>query len=159
MSNDEKLAAGAIAAWKNNLERADKLFSGLDAQALEKELSPGRNRLIYLWGHLTATNDRMLSLLGIAERIHPEFDEIFLSSPDRSAELPPVGVVSEWWTEVNTKLNDGIAKFTPEDWLEKHTAVSEADFAKEPLRNRFAILLNRTNHLAYHLGQTAFVPK
>jgi hypothetical protein len=159
MTNDEKLAAGAIAAWKNNLERADKLFTGLDAQALEKEVSPGRNRLIYLWGHLTATNDRMLSLLGIAERIHPEFDEIFLSSPDRSAELPAIGVMREWWGEVNTKLNDGIAKFTPEDWLEKHTAVSEADFAREPLRNRFAILLNRTNHLAYHLGQTAFVPK
>jgi hypothetical protein len=27
------------------------------------------------------------------------------------------------------------------------------------LRNRLAILLSRTNHLAYHLGQTALRPK
>ena len=26
-------------------------------------------------------------------------------------------------------------------------------FAKDPLRNRFSILLSRTNHLSYHLGQ------
>jgi ribose 1,5-bisphosphokinase PhnN len=39
------------------------------------------------------------------------------------------------------------------DWLQRHTAVSEADFAKDASRNRFAILLSRTNHLSYHLGQ------
>jgi hypothetical protein len=32
-------------------------------------------------------------------------------------------------------------------------AVSEEDFAKDASRNRFAILLSRTNHLSYHLGQ------
>jgi hypothetical protein len=39
------------------------------------------------------------------------------------------------------------------DWLQRHTAVSEEDFAKDTSRNRFAILLSRTNHLSYHLGQ------
>jgi hypothetical protein len=39
------------------------------------------------------------------------------------------------------------------DWLVRHTAVSEPDFVKDPSRNRFAILLSRTNHLSYHLGQ------
>ena len=38
-------------------------------------------------------------------------------------------------------------------WLERHAAVSEEDFAKDPSRNRFAVLLSRTNHLSYHLGQ------
>ncbi len=28
---------------------------------------------------------------------------------------------------------------------------------KELLRNRFAILLSRTNHLSYHIGQAALV--
>jgi hypothetical protein len=32
-------------------------------------------------------------------------------------------------------------------------SVSEEDFAKDTSRNRFSILLSRTNHLSYHLGQ------
>jgi hypothetical protein len=39
------------------------------------------------------------------------------------------------------------------DWLQRHSAVSEEEFAKDPSRNRFSILLSRTNHLSYHLGQ------
>src|SRR5580658_4244369 len=32
---------------------------------------------------------------------------------------------------------------------------SEQDFEREPHRNRFGVLLGRTAHLAYHLGQAA----
>jgi hypothetical protein len=64
-----------------------------------------------------------------------------------------------WWDEVNKRLREGLSRLTPSDWLMKHTAVSEEDFAKDPLRNRLAILLTRTNHLAYHLGQTALLPR
>ena len=39
------------------------------------------------------------------------------------------------------------------DWVQRHSAVSEEDFAKDASRNRFSILLSRTNHLSYHLGQ------
>jgi hypothetical protein len=42
---------------------------------------------------------------------------------------------------------------SPSEWLERHAAVSEEDFAREPHRNRFTVLLGRTGHLAYHLGQ------
>jgi hypothetical protein len=35
--------------------------------------------------------------------------------------------------------------------------VSEEDFAKEPHRNRFTLLLSRTGHLAFHLGQVVLV--
>jgi hypothetical protein len=40
MLNEETLVAGAIATWKGNLERADKLFSGLDQSALESKSRP-----------------------------------------------------------------------------------------------------------------------
>jgi len=50
-------------------------------------------------------------------------------------------------------LFEGFASLSAVDWLKKHGAVSEEDFLKEPLRNRLAILLSRTNHLAYHLGR------
>ena len=37
--------------------------------------------------------------------------------------------------------------------------MTDADFAANPLRNRLAVLLSRTGHVAYHLGQCALVPK
>jgi hypothetical protein len=102
----------------------------------------------------------MLPLLGFGERLHPEFDVLFLSNPDKTIpELPPVKEIKSAWNEVNGRLLTGFASLSPSEWLEKHTSVSEEEFAKDPLRNRFAVLLSRTNHLAFHLGQTALVPK
>jgi hypothetical protein len=154
------LAAVALNSWKSAVERADRLFSALTEEQLMTEVAPGKNRLIYLWGHLTAVHDRMLPLLGFGERLHPEFDVLFLSNPDKTIpELPPVKEIKSAWNEVNGRLLTGFASLSPSEWLEKHTSVSEEEFAKDPLRNRFAVLLSRTNHLAFHLGQTALVPK
>jgi hypothetical protein len=160
MTNDELYVAVALNGWNGNIERADKIFSGLSDEEVLKEITPGKNRLIYIWGHLTAVHDAMLPLLGIGRRLHPEFDIAFVSNPDKTqADIPPVELVRKSWREVNGKLFEGFAGFSTADWLKKHAAVSEEDFLKEPLRNRFAILLSRTNHLAYHLGQTALRPK
>jgi DinB family protein len=159
MTDDELLVGGALNAWKATLERADKLFSNLSAEELLKEVAPGRNRLIYLWGHLAATHDRMRTILGLGERLRPEFDVIFLSTPDRASDLPPVEEMKRWWDEVNRTLREGFATLSATDWLQKHTSVSDEDYAKDPLRNRFAILLSRTSHLSYHLGQTALVSR
>ena len=46
---------------------------------------------------------------------------------------------------------------TTAQWFEKHTAVSEEDFTKEPHRNKLSVVLSRTNHLAYHVGQLALL--
>ena len=160
MTNDELYSAVALSAWKGNIGRADKMFSDLSDEEVWKEIAPAKNRLIYIWGHLTATHDAMLPLLGIGRRLHPEFDVAFISNPDRSqAEIPSVELVRKAWKEVNDRLFEGFASLSAADWLKKHGAVSAEDFAKEPLRNRLAILLSRTNHLAYHLGQAALRPK
>lgn len=160
MPNQELFLSGTLSLWKTSIERADNLFSGLTADQLSKEIAPGKNRLIYLWGHLTAVHDRMLPLLGLGPRLHPEFDDPFLSSPDKTApNMPSAEQVKKSWNEVNGKLRDGFARLSMADWLQKHASVSEEDFAKDPLRNRFAILLSRTNHLSYHLGQAILATK
>jgi hypothetical protein len=160
MTNEELYLAVALNGWKGNIARADKMFSGLSDQELLKEIAPGKKRLLYLWGHLTATHDAMLPLLGMGPRLYPEFDVAFISNPDKTqAEIPSVGLVRKAWREVNGRLFEGFAGLQAADWLSRHGAVSEEDFMKEPLRNRFAILLGRTNHLAYHLGQAALRPK
>jgi hypothetical protein len=160
MPNEDLLISVALSAWQTNVERAEKVFGPLTAEQLLQEVAPGKNRLIYLWGHLTAVHDAMLPLLGLGRRLHPEFDVAFLSNADRSqATIPAAEDVRKAWEEVNGKLAAGFAKFSAADWLGKHAAVSAEDFAKQPHRNRFAVLLNRTNHLAYHLGQVALAPR
>jgi hypothetical protein len=160
LTPEQLLVAVALNSWKSTVERADRLFSALTEEQLMKEVAPGKNRLIYLWGHLTAVHDRMLPLLGFGERLHPEFDVLFLSNPDKTIpELPTGEEIKSAWDEVNGKLLTGFASLSASEWLQKHTSVSEEEFAKDPLRNRFAILLSRTNHLAFHLGQTALIPK
>jgi len=161
MSTPEaSFTTAALKAFRQNLDRADKFFTDLSADQLEARVAPGKNRLIYLWGHLAAVNDAMLPLLGIGERLHPEFDSIFLKSPDgTAADVPSAVELSLAWKAINEKLLSDMEALAPAEWLERHTSVSEEDFAKEPHRNRFAILLSRTSHIAYHMGQAVLAPK
>jgi hypothetical protein len=156
MTTDQSLAATAVAAWKINIDRSKALFSKQNADELQREIAPGRNRLSYLLGHLAAVHDGMLPLLGIGARLHPELDAPFLKAADRAvadADLPSVEELKRAWDTVNARLLDAFETFSADDWASRHTAVSEPDFATNPLRNRLAVLLSRTGHVSYHLGQ------
>jgi hypothetical protein len=155
MSTETSLIDSALRNWKQQIDRADKLFTGLSEQQLLQEIAPGKNRLIYLWGHLVAVSDALIPLLGFGERLHPELDAIFVKNPDRALPPTPGNELKRQWTEINEKLWTSFSRLTPSEWLQKHTTVSEEDFKKEPHRNRFTILLGRTGHIAYHLGQVA----
>ena len=76
-SAENPLIDAALRGWKSNVERVGNLFGTLSPEQLEQQVTPGKNRLIYLWGHLTAVNDGLLPLLGIGERLHPELDAMF----------------------------------------------------------------------------------
>ena len=59
-----RMIDSALRAWKSNADRIDKFFGALSPEQLEQEIAPGRNRLIYLWGHIAALNDGLFPLLG-----------------------------------------------------------------------------------------------
>jgi uncharacterized damage-inducible protein DinB len=150
----------AINSWRLVLERANKALSNLTDDQLLKEVAPGKNRVIYLWGHLTAAHDAMFPILGLGERLHAELDAIFISGPDKSGtQLPAVGELRKYWNEVNGKLLSQFATLSENEWLQRHRSMSEEDYAKDPTRNRLAVLLSRTNHLSYHLGQITLALK
>jgi hypothetical protein len=160
MTPEQSLVASAVHAWKLQLERADTLFSGLSDDELRNEVAPGKNRLIYLWGHLTAVHDAMLPLLGLGQRLHPDLDAAFLTGADKAvAEVPSAAELKRLWDEVNGRLQAGFSSFSAPDWTQKHSVVSQEDFAANPLRNRLSILLSRTGHIADHLGQAVLAPK
>jgi hypothetical protein len=152
--NQELFAITALNSWKLVIGRFDQNLATLTDEQLQKQVAPGKNRLFYLVGHLTAVHDRMLPMLGIGERLHPELDETYITNPDRALADPvSASDLKKAWAEVNGKLTDAFERFTPADWLKKHAAVSDEDFAKDPTRNRLAVVLSRTNHASFHSGQ------
>lgn len=160
MSPEETFVATALHAWNQNIDRANKVFSDLSDDDLQKAIAPGRNRLAYLMGHLVVVHDAMLPLLDLGPRLHPELDGAFLTNADDPAvAMPGADELRRLWNEVHERLRVGFAGFSAADWLSRHTAVSVDDFAKNPLRNRLAVLLSRTSHIGYHVGQAALVAK
>ena len=158
MTTEELMSTTAVNTWKLVIGRFDKGIAPLTDEQLQQQVAPGRNRLLYLVGHLTAVHDRMFSLLDIGERLHPELDDIYITNPDKTHPDPLSATdLKQAWTDVNAKLTAAFEKLTPEEWLQKHTAVSDEDFTKDPTRNRLAILLSRTSHAAFHSGQAVLV--
>ena len=154
MENEGSHVAFGLKVWKAQIERTDKLFGSFSSEDVLREIAPGRNRLLYLWGHLTAIHDAMLPLLGLGERLHPEL--MAPSSRIQTSRGPTflrTNSFAERGKSSNAELWKGFEKMSWSDWLQRHTAVSEEDFAKDISPIVFAILLSRTNHLSFHLGQ------
>jgi len=79
---------------------------------------------------------------------------MFVSNPDRT--VPTISLGEDLkiiWQETSQTLWTSFTKLSVTEWLQKHSAVSEEDFLREPHRNRFTVVLGRTAHIAYHVGQ------
>jgi hypothetical protein len=153
MISDQMFIDSAIRSFLQVVGRIGAVCSNLSEDQLLSEVAPHKNRVIYIWGHLTAIHDAMLPVLRLGERLHPELDIVFVSHPDRSVPLPAVAEIRGYWDDVHTLLLLKLPSLSPADWLERHGSVSPEDFARDPTRNRLAVLLSRTNHSSYHLGQ------
>src|SRR5450432_3051655 len=154
MDQQAIIVKGAIQAWQTQVDRSTQFINSLSEDQLLKEIAPGKNRGVYLVGHLCAVHDALPEILGLGNKNHPDWEHIFLKSPDKSIEkIPTVTELKEAWTAIHRRLQDGFEKMTPGDWFSRHMSMSDEDFAKDPARNKFSVLLNRTSHLAYHFGQ------
>ena len=159
MSPSTLLIRTVLQSWRLIIDRTSKTLSSFTDDELQLEVAPGKNRLYYLMGHLAAVHDRLFPLLRLGERLHPELGSQFVDSPDRKLMgdgIPPAQLRTVW-VEVNSRLTDAFETLQPQEWLQRHDSVSEEDFAKDPRRNRLAVLMSRVNHAAYHEGQMRLV--
>lgn len=141
-------------AWYTHVAQADELFSDLSEEQLLREIAPGRNRGIYLLGHLAAVHDRMLPVMGFGDQRYPHLYKLFVESPDRAEDdFPAIEDLRNCWKETNNVLAEHFSNLPFDEWFQRHNSVSEVDFASQPHRNKLNIVINRTNHLANHLGQ------
>ena len=161
MDNRDLFVKVVLDLWQAQLSATNQVLHKLTDEQLDHEIAPGRNRGIYLLGHLTAVHDLMLPLLRFEEALHPDLKPVFVDAPDKAVSpIPPAAQLREQWTEVNEKLFAHFTALSADDWFTRHASVSEEDFVKEPHRNRLNVLLGRIAHLSNHRGQLVLlVPK
>ncbi len=144
--------------WNASIKSCDTLINNLTDETLLKEIAPGKNRGIYLLGHLIAVHDDMLILLDMGNKLYPELQEPFIKSADKVvSQIPSAAELRKMWTNQCDVMKQKFESAKTENWFEKHTAVSAEDFAKEPHRNKLNIIITRTSHLQYHIGQLALL--
>ena len=152
--NNELLIKMITDSWRKQVSATDKIFDNLSDEELLQEVSPRRNRGIYLLGHLTAVHDLMLQLLRFEPAKYPGLKPVFLDSADKAVEAIPSALqLRQQWKDVNETLSDHIKNLPADDWFTRHSNISEEGFVKEPNRNRLNVLLDRTIHLSNHRGQ------
>lgn len=140
--------------WDASVKNGTALLDSLSDAQLQQQVAPGKNRGIYLLSHLIAVHDDLAVLLGLGQRCYPQLRAPFLESPDNpDTPMPTIPELKAIWADQCRRLAAQFATLQPGQWFEKHTAVSNEDFAQEPHRNRLNIVLTRTTHLAYHTAQ------
>jgi hypothetical protein len=150
----------SLQAWEVQVKRAEKLFGSLTDEQLLQEVAPGRNRGVYLLGHLIAVHDGMLPLFGLGEKLYPELEALFIKNPDtRGIKMPTIPELREYWTTIHRTLANHFNVMTPVQWLQRHNSMTDEDLAKDPGRNKLSVFMNRTSHVAYHLGQLMFIKR
>ncbi|RWY46003.1 DinB family protein [Mucilaginibacter gilvus] len=148
----------ALQGWNTQVTRAEKYFNALSEADFQKTVAPGKNRIIYLYGHLTSYHGLLSETLGLGQAMYPELAPVFLRTPDGPlVNAYPVEKLREYWHEVHDRLTELFNALPAEDWFKRHNAMTDEDFANDPTRNRLSVLLSRTNHIAYHFGQLVLV--
>ena len=153
MNSNQTMVKMVFDRWYALIKNFDTILNNITDEQLLQEIAPGKNRGIYLLGHLIAVHDDMLTLLDLGDKIYPEINSTF-KSPDKSVkEIPSAKELRAYWSNQNEILTQKFEHLQTGEWFEKHTSVSAEDFVKEPHRNKLNIVITRTSHLAYHLGQ------
>lgn len=153
----KQVISQVINFWLAQNKSVDAFFSKHPDEVYLKEVAPERNNAVYLLAHLIATNDGMLPLFSLGDKLFPELAPL-ATEPDNSVTFPlSLHDLRMKWSTLNQTLENHFNKMTAEEWLSKHNSVSDEDFLLEPQRNKLNVLINRASHQNYHRGQLIFL--
>ncbi len=146
--------------WNAYNRIMQKTLNAIPDENFYKPIVPGGNSPSWLIGHLADTDDKLLELFGIRERLFPELSTIYHHErhTNQSGHLSKDELNAKWKAIV-AELDTAFKSMSESDWHARHLAVSEEDFKKEPHRNKLNVMLSRVTHKASHLGQIALQPK
>ncbi len=146
----------ALLQWDVFNKRMLKVLESISDEKFFLPIVPNGNSPSWLLGHLADTDDMLLELFGIRSRLFPELGKIYhhTRGTNQSGHFSRQELLLQW-KQIVAELDAAFKKMNEQDWLSRHTAVSEEDFAKEPHRNKLNVMLSRVTHKASHLGQIA----
>jgi len=146
----------ALLQWDVSNKRMLKVLESISDEKFYSPIVPNGNSPSWLLGHLADTDDLLLELFGIRQRLHPELSKIYhhTKGTNQTGHLSKQELIAQW-KQIIEALDGAFKKMTEQEWLSRHMAVSEEDFAKEPQRNKLNVMLSRVTHRASHLGQIA----
>lgn len=146
--------------WDTYNRRMQRALDLLDEKKFYEPIMPGGNSPSWLMGHLADTDDALLELFGIRNRLFPELAKIYHHErgTNQSGHLSKEELTTTWRAIV-AELDRAFKNMSEQDWHARHMAVSEEDFKKEPHRNKLNVMLSRVMHKASHLGQMALQEK
>ncbi len=146
-----------IQFWESNNQQLTQLFNKFPDHVYAGKVAPKRSSGLYLFAHLVAVSDALLPILGLGEIKFPELARFIPESETQINYQVDINELKAKWEAINSKLTAEFATKDSEWWLGRHMNVSEADFAKEPHRNKLNVLLSRASHVNYHRGQLIFL--
>ncbi len=146
--------------WDAYNKRMEKMIESTSSDNFSKAIVPGGNSPSWLFGHLADTDDKLLELFGIRQRMYPELSTIYHHERGANQEghLSKDELLKKW-KAISAELDRAFKAMNESDWHARHVAVTEEDFKKEPHRNKLNVMLSRVTHKASHLGQIAMQPK
>jgi uncharacterized damage-inducible protein DinB len=148
----------SLLQWDIYNKRMLKALETISDENFVKPIVAGGNNPSWLFGHLVDTDDALLELSGIRKRLYPDLKTIYNHErgSNQSGHLTRQELTKRW-TEISAELDKAFKSWSEAQWLDRHTAVSEEDFKKEPHRNKLNVMLSRVEHKASHLGQIAML--
>src|ERR1700712_2571274 len=118
MKQDQLILKMMLDRWYALIKSFETVLNSLNDEQLKKEIAPGKNRGIYLLGHLIAVHDDMLRLLDFGDKMYPELFETFIKSPDKSVtDIPSAKELRELWSKQNELLTQKFNNIQPEEWF------------------------------------------
>lgn len=146
-----------LTAWNRYLEQLGDLFNNLPDNG-DLENSFNKNRLLYTIGHLTALNDETGVELGLRELLYPELVNDFLVETYRTSNSgQSIHNLLAYWRNVNCTLTSYISDMQLSDWFEDKAGLLNNELQGTPQGSKLNVILTKTHHLVYHLGQLALL--
>jgi len=143
--------------WENKIEETTELFELLGDRFATEPVAPGKNRVIYLLGHLLVIHDGIFEALELGKRSYTHYDELFLTPQHPANKYPPYDLLLHKWISLNKTLTFQLRHIPFDEWRSKHHYISDTDFALHPTKNKFCVFQCTTMHLFHHSGQLALI--
>ncbi|MCW3108655.1 MAG: hypothetical protein JWQ09_3161, partial [Segetibacter sp.] len=106
MEHKQVFVQMALQAWNTQINRTGQLFNRMEEEQLLKEIAPGKNRGIYIIGHLIAIHDAVNEILGLGGRAYAGLDAIFVQNPDKAGfDVPSIEMLKQYWDDVHQNLS------------------------------------------------------